>query len=320
MISAVTLNPCIDMTLILDKLYVGDHNVVARHRSDVSGKGINVNVVLNNLGADTKAVGFEFTRSGTPIGDFLADIGVPFEGMSLDHALRTNTKVFDSSTEQMTEINCKGPLLDPACVPELMRVFENSLEGTDILVVDGSVPPGIPDDIYLRMIETAKSRGIRTVLDATGPLLTLGIKACPDVIKPNKLELELLLDTTIGSMEQALDACRRLVAKGVGAVCLTLGEKGALLVNARGAWYSESLKVPVKSLQGAGDSLVAGLCMAMMENADPADMLRAGVTCALGSLLREGTLLCTREDYDRLYPLVPVKCIAGSAGSADSVG
>jgi len=106
--------------------------------------------------------------------------------------------------------------------------------------------------------------------------------------------------------EQALSACRQLVKNGVGAVCLTLGEKGALLVNSEGAWYSASMQVPVKSLQGAGDSLVAGLCMAMMENASPADMLRTGVTCALGSLIREGTLLCTREDFDRLYPQVPV--------------
>ena len=307
MISAVTLNPCIDMTLILDKLIVGDHNVVARHRSDVSGKGINVNVVLNNLGIETKAVGFEFTQSGTPIGDFLNSIHVPFESVSLDARLRTNTKVFDESTEAMTEINCKGPQLSEECVPALMAVFERSLNDTDILVVDGSVPPGIPADIYRRMIECARARGIRTVLDATGPLLEEGLKACPDVIKPNRLELEILLDRKIETMDEALEACRQLVAQGIGAVCLTLGEKGAVLVSKDGAWYSESMKIPVKSLQGAGDSLVAGLCKAMAEGASWEDMLRSGVTASLGSLLREGTLLCTREDYDRLYPQVPVR-------------
>lgn len=307
MISAVTLNPCIDMTLVLEQLVVGDHNVVARNRFDVSGKGINVNVVLNNLGIATKAVGFEFTHSGTPIGDFLGSIGVPFESMSLDARLRTNTKIFDESTASMTEINCKGPQLSVECVPELMEVFERSLENTDILVVDGSVPPGIPADIYRRMIERAKAKGIRTVLDATGPLLVEGIKACPDIIKPNRLELELLLEHKIETMEEALAACRQLVAQGIGAVCLTLGEKGALLVSNDGAWYSESMRVPVKSLQGAGDSLVAGLCMAMAEGASWEYMLRSGVTASLGSLLLEGTLLCTREDYDRLLPQVPVR-------------
>lgn len=309
MISAVTLNPCIDRTVFLAGLKVGGHNVAQRVQNDISGKGINVNVVLHNLGVESRAVGFEFNRGGTPVGNFLGSMDIPFDSVSVDSELRVNTKLFDSEAQEMTEVNCKGAQVPQEAVDELMRVFRKSLDGTDILVVDGSVPPGVPRDIYKTMTELAHERGIKVILDATGDLLEKGLEAKPDMVKPNIGELELLIGHKLSGMDEWVEACRGLIEKGVGAVCLSLGGDGALYVNADGAWYSPGLDITVKSFQGAGDSLVCGIVLGMLEGAAPEELLRSGMAAAHGSLLRDGTLLCLREDYDRFMGIMPVQKI-----------
>ena len=309
MISAVTLNPCIDRTVFLPSLIVGGHNVASRVQNDVSGKGINVNVVLSNLGVETKAVGFEFRRSGTPVKAFLDSLSIPSDMVSVDAELRVNTKLFDSGAMEMTEINCKGPHIGKDAVEELMRVFERNLDGTDIIVIDGSVPPGVPIDIYKTMTELAHAKGIKVVLDATGDLLAKGLEARPDIVKPNVGELELLIGRKLSGIGEWVAACNDLTAQGVGAVCLSLGGDGALYVTGDKAWYSKGLDIEVRSFQGAGDSLVAGICLGIMAGYEPETLLRSAMAAAHGSLLRDGTLLCLREDYDKFFEIMPVEMI-----------
>lgn len=307
MVLAVTLNPCIDRTLFIDGLQVGGHNVVKQVQNDVAGKGIDVNVVLSNLGIPSRAVGYEFTRTGKQVSSFLASINVPFYGVDVDAELRVNTKVFDCEACSMTELNCKGPQMSENDETALMRVFENALDGVDVLVVDGSVPPGISKDIYARMIAAAKQKGIYTVLDATGPLLESGLKAAPDMVKPNRGELELLLGRKLGDTADCFKACHELMEMGAGAVCLSLGGDGCMLVNSEGAWFSEGLDIEVRGFQGAGDSVVAGICIAVEKGLDGMEQLRSGVAAAHGSLVLEGTHLCTRENYDEMLSRVPVR-------------
>ena len=306
MILSVSLNPCIDKTIFIRSLQVGGHNKADHLCSDVGGKGINVNSALHNLGAESRALGFEFTQSGTPVNDFLQSISVPFQSVRVDAPLRVNTKIFDLSSSEMTEINCSGAQVSPSDEMALMEAFSAALEGTDILVVTGSVPPGIRTDIYFRMISAAKVKGIYTVLDASGALLKASLPAGPDLVKPNKAELEQLLGREISSLPDAARACREVLSLGVGAVCLSLGGDGCMLVSPGGVWFSEGIAIDVRSFQGAGDSVVAGMCLAKELGLPESEMLRYGVAAAHGSLLREGTLLCTRESFDALLPQIPV--------------
>lgn len=309
MILVVTLNPCIDRTLTLEKLIPGGHNSVEEVREDVSGKGINVNVVLQHLGVPSKAVGFEFTRRGRPVQEFLASLGIPFVSVSLNHDLRVNTKVFDRTAMQMTEINCRGPQLTEQDAEAVMELFAQELNGADMLVVDGSVPPGIPTDIYARMITLAKDRGIASVLDTSGSLLREGLKAGPTLVKPNLLELGEYTGHPLKNREEILQACRDMIARGVHGVCVSMGGDGALYVEENGAWYSPGLDIRVLGFQGAGDSMVAGMCAAWLDSADGSELLRSAVAAAHGSLLREGTLLCTKEQYEDLLKKIPVERI-----------
>lgn len=309
MILTVTLNPCIDRTLLIDGLKVGGHNAVRKVQNVVAGKGIDVNVALHNLGADTCSVGFDFCHSGHQVPDFLSSLDIPFYGVEVDAELRVNTKVFDADECCMTELNCKGPDMSEYEENALMAVFDKALDGVDVLVVDGSVPPGISKDIYARMISEAKRREIFTVLDATGELFEKGLKAKPDMVKPNRGELEELLGRALHGMDECIKACHELMDMGAGAVCLSLGGDGCMLVNSEGAWFSEGLEVEVKGFQGAGDSVVAGICIAVEKGLDSMEQLRSGVACAHGSLILEGTNMCTRDSYYEMLEKIPVRKI-----------
>ncbi len=308
-ITAVTLNPCVDRTLTVNGLTPGGHHVAQEVQDNIGGKGIDVNVVLRHLGVPTCAVGFDFIRSGMQVSAFLKQEDIPFVSCAVDASLRVNTKIFDSAKRQMTEINCKGPSLTAREAEAFFRLLDEALPETAILAVCGSVPPGLPDSLYFDAIKKAHALGIPAVLDATGPLLREGIQAGPEVIKPNIGEMEMLLGTSLNTKKDCVRACRQLIRAGVGAVCLTLGGDGALMVDAENAWFSEGLDIPVRGVQGAGDSVVAGICAAMLKTRDKGEWLRSGVAAAHGSLLRPGTLLCLRQDYDAFLPSIPLHLI-----------
>jgi len=308
-VTAITLNPCTDRTLQIDTLTPGGHHVVRSVIDNVAGKGIDVNVVLRHLNVPTLAVGFSFEGSAGVLEQFMREEDIPFLFQSAPGSQRINTKVFETANMQMTEFNCKGPLLNDKNEQELMLLMDKALDETAILVACGSVPPGISPDIYRKMIESAHARGIPAVLDATGPLFDEGIKACPEVIKPNIGELELFLGKKLDSREEIIEACRQIIRQGVGAVCLTLGKDGALMVTASQCFFSPGLKIDVRGVQGAGDSVVAGICAAMLRTDDPAEWLRSGVAAAHGSLIREGTLLCELAPYTDFLARIPVTAI-----------
>ncbi|MBQ8081954.1 MAG: 1-phosphofructokinase family hexose kinase [Clostridia bacterium] len=310
MITTVTMNPCIDRSIRIPKLNVGGYNRVSRVRTDIGGKGINVSVALHNMRYESRALCLDSMDSGTYLTDTLTSMGIFSVMVPVPGHLRENLKVYDETTGDMTEINEAGTPVDVSSLKRFMQRFQTILSDTNLLVLSGSVPPGVPDDIYRQMIEMAKSRGVITVLDAAGERLRLGIEAGPDLIKPNRFEMETLCGRELTSRQDAIDEAKRLTENGVGAVCLSLGAEGAVYVTQRGIWSSEGLKIDVKGLQGAGDALVAGLCIGRLEGMDPGETLRNGMTMAQGSLTREGTLLCTRMIYDELRPKMPVERLA----------
>ena len=174
------------------------------------------------------------------------------------------------------------------------------------LVLDGSVPPGVPDTIYRTMVQLAHERNIPVILDASGELMKKGLEAQPEVIKPNREEAEQLLGRPVRNRQDAVSACREFLDLGVGAVCLSLGKEGAVYCNSEGVWFSPGLDVEVKSLQGAGDSMVAGICIGLLKKYSGEEILRSASAAAHGSILLEGTSLCTADDYRRFMEKIPV--------------
>ena len=306
MITTVTMNPATDRSVHLNTFRKGSINRVQRSRTDIGGKGINVSVALRNFRRDTRALCFDPMDSGTYLTDTLTSLGVPCIMVPVNGRLRENLKIYDDEAGDMTEVNEAGMAVDFSSYKRFMQRFRSLLVNTSIIVLSGSVPPGMPTDIYHQMITEAKAARVPTVLDTAGEPMRLGIEAAPDLIKPNRIEMETLIGRKIPDLDTACEEAMKLVDKGVGCVCLSLGSQGAILANKLGIWYSSGIPIKVVGKQGAGDSMVAGLCMAKLDGMDYGEMLRTGMVMAQGSLMREGTLLCTQRIFDELKPKMPV--------------
>lgn len=176
--------------------------------------------------------------------------------------------------------------------------------------MDGSVPPGVPTDIYARIIREANKLGVKAILDASGELLTKGIKAKPYLIKPNKVELEASYGEKLKTTEDIVRVARRAISAGVSCVCVSCGSEGALFITEDRFYEAAPIKVPIRGVQGAGDSMVAGFCYALMHGMEGKELFAHAVACATGSLLHPGTKLCEKTDMKAILKRVQIKKIS----------
>lgn len=230
--------------------------------------------------------------------------------IKVEGTLRTNVKVFDKQTRIMTELNQRGHYVNRQSVDRLIELVMEQADESDIMVFDGSVPEGVPKGIYRELIEMVKPRGIKTVLDAEGELLLEGIKASPYLIKPNLYEFENAFKVKVVNKNDIVKTARDIISNGVKIVCVSLGKEGAIIVDENEAFFAHGSDLEVKGPQGAGDSMVAGICIAINKGLGLRDMLNYGVAAANASLIREGTQLCTKEDFDRMLPTVNIEKIS----------
>ena len=307
MILTVTLNPCVDRTIEIEKFLYGGTNKVLRTQEDISGKGINVSLALQNLGIQNKAAGFSYQEDKEKLERFFKEIHCPYTLYSVPGALRVNVKIFDTEKRVMSEFNDKGREVTEQDVAEFLALLDKEWDKTDILVVDGSVPPGVPRSIYRDLIQKANEKGVKTILDASGDLLSLALPAKPFFVKPNRGELEILYGKAFRDKEEMLSFGKTLIQGGVHYLCISRGEEGAVFLTESKVYQAKPVKVLVQGVQGAGDSMVAGACLAMMEGLPDKEVFRYAVACATGSLLHPGTELCERQDLEEMLSKVEIE-------------
>ncbi len=307
MIGTITLNPCIDKTLVIEKFHYGGMNRVLSKREDVSGKGINVAVALTNLGVPVRTLGIRYSGGEAYLQESLLKLGITYESVLAQGYLRENVKVLDTASGITTELNQKGAPLSRDKLREFDLLLDRVLPELSILVITGSVPPGVDTGYYAEIIDRANRLGVKTILDAEGELLRKGMAARPTVVKPNLYELETAFGVSLSGLEDAREICQKITDSGVGVVCLSAGKEGALITDGTESYLCRPTPMEVKSTQGAGDSMVAGICMAMERGRPLADLLRYGVSAAQGSLRLEGTQLCRKEDFERFKQLIKLE-------------
>ncbi|MDL2232851.1 1-phosphofructokinase family hexose kinase [Ruminococcaceae bacterium OttesenSCG-928-L11] len=299
MITTVTMNPCIDWGVSLSSVVCGQLNLVDTTRTDVSGKGINVALVLRELGLEPLCTGLNFTGNGSMLEDRLQAAAIPGDFLMVPGNIRTNIKVTDTSKKEMTELNSRGEPVDRAYLKPFLEKLRRLAASSEIVTISGRLPNGWADDTYRQMIEALTDLSVKVVLDADKEPLRLAIQARPYLIKPNTYELETTFGTPIRGKQDIVEVCRRIIAEGVSIVCVSMGGEGAMIVDAAQAWYAPVLPIVPRGFPGAGDSMVAGLVRAMHDDCEPEEMLRHGMAASAASIIREGTLLCQRADYDR---------------------
>ena len=309
MILSVTLNPCIDKTIYLDALEVGAYNRVKNTRIDVAGKGLNVSTVLNHLGEDTLCMGINFRNNGNLLEQTMNSRGLKHHFVYADGSIRTNIKLFEQDSHTMTEINEAGPTVSSSLIDKLIDEIDARLEHTHILVLSGSIPPGVPADIYRRLIRMAHRKDVKTVLDTAGEPFALGLEEKPFLVKPNSLEFEQTFKKDLKAGKGPLEVARSVIESGVSYLCISMGADGALLLDREHAYRAKALPIEAKGLTGAGDSMVAGMCYALRRHLGSEDMLRYAMACSAGSVRQEGTLLARESDVKELLPQVEIEVI-----------
>lgn len=302
-IAVLALNPAVDMTYEIPNL-VSDQKVHAHStRFDPGGNGINVGRGLTRL--DMRSTSF-FVSAGE-IGRLLERLLLKeLDGIHCEHVdgeTRINGTLLDRGETKQYEIDGIGPNIDNVRLRQLRNVFVAACD-QGIAVLTGSIPPGVPEDIYGQLTQEIRARGGRTFVDCHGPLLRHALAARPFLIKPNRYELEQLLGKRLPGVEQVAVEARNLQQAGISYICVSLGGEGALLTGPDETLLAKAPRIEVNATVGAGDSMVAGLVAAFAKGLPMEAALRQGVACGSATAQYPGTELFAKGDVERLMEQV----------------
>lgn len=302
MILTVTLNPAVDQTIFVDRLALGDVNRFSDSQLDPAGKGINVSRMAHRLGWPTVAFGFLGSDVGRIIAQALDAEGVPHHFAPIAGQTRLNVTIVDRASGTSTSFYGPGPAVDPGAHGRLDGLVEFWLQASRVLVLAGSLPPGCPEDVYATYIRAAHGHGVKTILDADGDAFRLGLAAGPTLVKPNRQEAERLLGRPLPDIASVVAGAREMLERGDCAVVISLGAEGAVLVDRRGAWRAIAPPVERRSTVGSGDSMVAGLAVALARGDDVVEGLRQGAAAGAATAAAPGTALGSAVEVAALLP------------------
>lgn len=297
MIYTVTFNPSLDYIVSVDDFKLGLTNRTSSELLLPGGKGINVSTILTNLGIESTALGFIAGFTGTEIVRRAERIGIRSDFIRIEEGIsRINVKL---KSIDGTEINGMGPDISSEKVTELMEKLEVLGEG-DVLVLAGSIPSTMPDDIYSRILEGLEGKGVTFIVDATGDLLLKVLKYHPFLIKPNNHELGDIFHVELKTREEVIPYGKKLQEMDARNVLISMAGEGAVLVAEDGSVYdAPAPKGVLVNAVGSGDSMVAGFTAGWIEKKDYRHAFYMGVASGSASAFSE--YLATRDEIMDLY-------------------
>ena len=297
MIYTVTFNPSLDYIVSVDDFKLGLTNRTSSELILPGGKGTNVSTVLKNLGLESTALGFVAGFTGNEIVKRLNDMGIKSDFISIENGIsRINLKL---KSIDGTEINGAGPDISEEKVNEL-RDKLNQLKEGDVLVLAGSIPSSMSDNIYRDIMADLKDRGVMIVVDATKDLLLNVLEYHPFLIKPNNHELGEIFDVKLTTREEVIPYGRKLQEKGARNVLVSMAGEGAVLIAEDGQVFdAPAPKEKLINGVGAGDSMVAGFVAGWIEKQDYEYAFHMGVASGSASAFSEN--LATKEEIINVY-------------------
>ena len=296
MIYTVTLNPSVDYFVTVQDFALGKTNRTASEQIIPGGKGLNVSMVLKNLGVDSTALGFVAGFVGREIVRSMDAMDIDSKWIMLEEGnSRINVKV---KNIEGTEINGKGPEVPEEKLEQMMDIVKVMKAG-DYLVLAGSIPSSMPDSIYKDMMASVVDKGVEVIVDATGELLMQVLAYKPFLIKPNNHELGALFGVTIEERAEVLPYARKLQKIGARNVLVSMAGKGAVLLAEDGQVFEmDAPRGTLVNAVGAGDSMVAGFLTGWLESKDYKKAFEMGVCAGSASAFSEE--FATREEVEVL--------------------
>lgn len=291
MIYTVTFNPAIDYVVAINKIEAGCVNRLSSEQIYFGGKGINISLVLKELGITSKALGFVAGFTGEAIENGLKEAGIITDFVHLEKGnSRINVKI---RSDAETELNAAGPEISDKALSELFRKL-NILENGDTIVLAGSVPKSLPEDVYEQILRQLSDRDIRTVVDASKELLINSLKYKPFLIKPNLQELGEIFGETPVSEDEITAYAEKLRQMGAQNVLVSMAGNGAILLDSENNIHKSGVcSGIVRNSVGAGDSMIAGF-LAGISDGDFSYALKLGTAAGGATAFSDG--LAVRED------------------------
>ncbi|MDT2813406.1 1-phosphofructokinase [Vagococcus carniphilus] len=287
MIYTVTLNPAIDYVIRVPEFKLDELNKTTEEYKFPGGKGINVSRILKNLNVESTNLGFVGGFTGTFIRERLAEERLITNFIEVPGDTRINIKL---KSEVETEINGQGPTIEKIHLDALKAQL---LDATpeDLVVFSGSIPKGLPDDVYIELVKLVKEEEIPFVVDISNDQLLDILPFNPVLIKPNHHELAAIFNTSFNSFEEMIPYGKKLVEMGAEQVLLSMGKDGAALFNESGVYRAPGLAGTLKNSVGAGDSMVAGFVSQYVQDKDPIKAFTYGVASGSATAFSEDLAL-----------------------------
>jgi 6-phosphofructokinase 2 len=303
MIYTITLNPALDRNIWIDTIRYNDSNRIRKEERFAAGKGIDVSRVLTSFGIRNKALGLVGGFDGEELEGRLLNEGISCDFTRIADDTRTNIVIYDVEKESQTIFSARGPEIKPS---ELMRIIKQveKIDNPDFVIVSGSLPPGVNPEIYYKIMEVARKKGAKIVLDTDGDALKTGIQISPDIIKPNIHELSRLSGKEIKDIQTVIHETTAICDQGIDTVLVSMGAMGILLVRKNNRYLAVPPPVKVVNTIGAGDSAVAGFVYGIVSGKSWQEALICAVAAGTATTLRPGPALCTEEDFLELIPRV----------------
>ena len=306
MIYTVTFNPSLDYIIRVNDFSTGTINKTTFEKLLPGGKGINVSIVLANLGHESTALGFAAGFTGEEIEARLKQFGCGIDFIKVQDGLsRINVKM---KSQEETEINGQGPRINEGELETLFAKID-AIRDEDMLVISGSIPASLPDDMYERIMKRMQGKRTRVIVDAAGSLMMKVLQFHPFLIKPNNHELGEIFGVELRTRESVVPYGKKLQEMGAENVLISMAGEGAVLIASEGQVYdAPAPKGILKNGVGAGDSMVAGFMAGWLERKEYRHAFHMGVAAGSASAFSEQ--LAVKEEIDQVYEQV-VKTAGG---------
>lgn len=301
MIYTLTLNPSIDYIIHADDVKLGEVNRSHDEVKFPGGKGINVSRILSELSIKNVALGYTGGFTGEFIESYLKDLNIDTDFINVSQDTRINVKIKSSSE---SEINGAGPDISEDKLSELLEKL-SKLEKGDYLILAGSIQKSLPNDLYFRIQDMLKDKGVCIIVDTSGKALLEAVKRKPFLIKPNDKEIEEIFDVKLNGVDDVITYGKKLFDMGAENVIISRGGDGAVLICDKGIFVGTAPKGKVVNSVGAGDSLVGGFVGTYSQTGDIIESFRYGM--ATGSATAFSLDLCKKSYIEELIDMVKIK-------------
>lgn len=289
MILTVTLNASLDKTYIVSDFKTGEVTRVKEVFCTAGGKGLNVARVIKALGEDVLATGFLGGYQGKLVEEKLNKEQICHQFVSIKGETRSCLNIIDINTYENTELLEPGPLIAKEEIKNFINLYKELIKKSSIITLSGSVPKGLDNSIYKKLVEIAKNSNKKVILDTSGQLLIEGMQACPTMIKPNRFEAESILKEKLEDVENVADAAKRLLSKGPEIVAISLGAEGAVVATCGNVFLVRPPNITVKNTVGCGDAMVAGFAVGLKNNLSIKKSTKLAVSISAASALEKET-------------------------------